>query len=141
MRGLHLIARALRGTLWLTHGVRWCAGKLDARLPAVLRILSAFGGTYRNRSPAGVHSTLSTLFDDVAVVPVTKEVSSGPPLDSAKHAQLLKLVRQGFAKGRFSDGGAETLPASWEDELRALLQQQDVQVRGWSLAPVFCVGG
>ena len=59
----------------------WRAGNLDARLPAALRILSAFGGTYRNRSPAAVHSTLSTLFDDVAVVPVTKAASSGPPLD------------------------------------------------------------
>lgn len=104
-------------------------GKLDAKQPAALRILSAFGGTYRNRSPSEVHDTLTTLFDDVTIVPVTKAVSSGPPLDTAKHAELLALVKEGFSKGKFSDGSSEALPASWETELRALLQQEDVQVR------------
>ena len=104
-------------------------------MPEALRILSAFGGTYRARGPADVHQNLQNLFDDVLVVPVTKKESSGRPLDSKKYGQLMSLVERGFAQGEFQKGRGEVLSDEWEADLRALLQDTDVHVRTYPPQP------
>jgi hypothetical protein len=103
------------------------AGKLDVKQPAALRILSAFAGTYRDRSPSEVYDTLSSLFDNVNVTSIVKS-SSSAPLDENKRSKLLALVKRGFLEGRFSDGKKDVLPDSWETELRTLLKDTNVQV-------------
>lgn len=90
--------------------------------------MCGFAGTFRDLPPADAVSHLKSAFHNVHVLPVCTARSSAPVPSPDDHRDLMRLVCEGFRKGKFGGKGGRGsgIPATWEARTRSMLGRDDM---------------
>jgi hypothetical protein len=101
------------------------AGELDSSNRQAARTVCAFAGSYRHKTAANVREELEQLFEQVVLLPVTREKSSEPALEEEMQNKLHQLCEEGMTRSKFRND-VRGLDADWEASMRSVLDQPGV---------------
>jgi hypothetical protein len=107
------------------------AGGIEPENPRAMHIALSFALAFRALTPAGVRDELLGLFDDVLLLPVTREPPATDDLSPEAREtvkELLSACEEGFCEGKYApDQKYVRLSGDWEQMVRTLLAEPSVK--------------